>query len=171
MAIFMTKTARIKHEMAVARAEFLKAIEPEGDSRELRQLRRRIANRCRSHIDKTFIDAAERIDAYEDLLLQAKRAGEQPPEPPKGRSFVTVPALDREVFSYMPQETIDQIFELGCHYQTMLIGPETAILRTQAIAEQLCEQLQVIPCFQALQFLREQLEEERAALEADEHEA
>lgn len=170
MAIFMTKAARIKQEMAHARAEFQQAVDPDAEGRTMRQLRRRIANRCRSHIDKTFIDAAEQTATYEELLLAAKQAGEPPPDPPRGRTFVTVPALDREVYSYMPEEIVDQVFDLGRAYQTVMIGPETAISRTQGIAEQLCEKLDVDPCFEVLQFLREQLEAEAEAemdVEAD----
>lgn len=166
----ITKKQRIRKMMEAAREDFEKALKSDLQTMEVRQLRRRVANRCRGHIDQTFIDGAELFAAYIDALEQSKRGGEAP-EPPQGRTYITLPSLKGEIYSYMPRDIVDPVFQLGREYQTMLIGAQTAIVRVQTIADELCKQLHVTPYFIALKFLREELDassQEEAAEEEEE---
>lgn len=156
----ITKKQRIRKMMDSAKEDFEHAIKPEIQTMEVRQLRHRVANRCRGHIDQTFIDGAELFAAYVDAFELAKKTGGEAPEPPQGRVFVSLPSLKGEIYSYMPREIVDSVFQLGREYQSMLISAQIAIVRTQTIADELCKQLHVTPSFIALKFLRDELEAE-----------
>jgi hypothetical protein len=168
MPIFDTKASRIKKEMAAAKVDFDRAVDPNLAGLEARQLRRRVANRCRAHFDKTFIEGAEKYALFNEQAEMAKAKGQKPPELPEVRNFILIPALDREIFSYLPQEMAEKIFLCGRDYQSMLIDGRTAVRQMQTLADDLCNKLQVVPTFITLQFLRDELESEEG--EDDEYE-
>ena len=80
---------------------------------------------------------------------------EKPP-PPRANPFQLVKTVNGEVFAYVPQSFVDEIFTLGGQYQTMQINAESAIEAAQLIADRMYEDLVLEESFEALGFLREE---------------
>lgn len=160
MSLFDRSKSKQRDARRLAKADYETAADPEATGHHLRRLRARVAQRCRAHIDKTFIDGAERTAVYEDAVLAAIAAGSERPEQPKARLFQSVPAFDHEVIAYLPEAYAERVFDVGRRYQRMDVDAATAIKMVQGIAEEICYDLQVVSPFTALQFLRDQLAEE-----------
>lgn len=168
MKIFRSKQAKQKEAMSQARADYDKAVDPGLSGGNQRRLQARIANRCRAHLDKTFIEGAERTATYEDAVMAALAAGQEKPLPPKARLFQIVPAFDHEVVAYLPEHYAERIFDLGRRYQRMDIDGARAVQLAQGIAEEICFELNASQTFVALQFLRDQLAQEGIDLDEEE---
>jgi len=63
----------------------------------------------------------------------------------------------------LPLAYAEEVFKLGALYQNEQITADQAIEHAQGIADQVSEELKLVPPFQALDFLREQIEEDKAA--------
>jgi hypothetical protein len=55
--LFKSKTAAAQKQ---AKADYIRAAELKGDSREVRAFKMRIALRCRAHVDNVFIEGAKK---------------------------------------------------------------------------------------------------------------
>ena len=62
-------------------------MELDGDTREIRSYKIKIALRARAHLDKTFIEGAEKIAKHSEACLKAVAAGVDKPEPPTPTVF------------------------------------------------------------------------------------
>ena len=91
--------------------------------------------------------------------MAATAAGEEMPEPPKSNAFVKIKSVNGEIFSYLPEDKAEVIFQLGGKYQNVEIDAKTAIRRAQIIANQYAYELDLENSLVVLQFLREELEE------------
>ena len=80
---------------------------------------------------------------------------EKPPAP-RANPFQLVKTVNGEVFAYVPQSFVDEIFTLGGQYQTMQITAESAIETAQLIANRMYDDLGIEDSFEALGFLREE---------------
>ena len=54
-----------------SKKEYEKAMELDGDTREIRSYKIKIALRARAHLDKTFIEGAEKIAKHSEACLKA----------------------------------------------------------------------------------------------------
>lgn len=73
---------------------------------------------------------------------------------------------ESEVYVYLPEEFVRDIFALGAKYQQTQISAQQAINAVQNIVNQLCRyELGLQEPFQALTFLREELEAQARAAE------
>ena len=142
-----------------AKAEFERAMASKDDSKKERAFRVKIGLRVRSSIDQTFVDGAEKFAQYAELSLAAIAAGENKPDPPKSSSFVKIKSVNGEIFSYLPEDNAEAIFQLGGKYQNMEIDAKTAIRRAQVIANQYAYDFDLENSLIVLQFLRDELEE------------
>ena len=59
--------------------------------------------------------------------MAATAAGEEVPEPPKSSAFVKIKSVNGEIFSYLPEDKAEVIFQLGGKYQNVEIDAKTAI--------------------------------------------
>ena len=153
------KSKKVREEMNQAKADFEKAMEFKEDSRQARAFKSKIGLRIRSSIDKIFIDGAEKFAKFAELRLAATAAGEEVPEPPKSSAFVKIKSVNGEIFSYLPEDKAEVVFQLGGRYQNVEIDAKTAIRRAQLIANQYTYELDLENSLVVLQFLREELEE------------
>ena len=153
------KSKKVQEEMNQAKADFEKAMEFKEDSRQARAFKSKIGLRIRSSIDKTFIDGAEKFAKFAELRLAATAAGEEVPEPPKSSAFVKIKSVNGEIFSYLPEDKAEVVFQLGGRYQNVEIDAKTAIRRAQIIANQYAYELDLENSLVVLRFLREELEE------------
>ena len=48
-------------------------------------------------------------------------------EPPKSNAFVKIKSVNGEIFSYLPEDKAEVIFQLGGKYQNVEIDAKTAI--------------------------------------------
>ena len=142
-----------------AKADFEKAFASMQDTKQDKAFRVKIGLRIRSSIDKIFVDGAEKFAKYAEICLTAIAAGEEKPEQPKSSAFVKIKSLNGEIFSYLPEENAEAIFQLGGKYQNMEIDAKTAIRRAQVIANQYAYDLDLENSLIVLQFLRDELEE------------
>ncbi len=161
MGIFKSNAA--KGAMKAAQAAYLKAKKGNPDSREDRSLKIRIALRSRAHLDKTFIDGAKKTEVFQDAMMQAIAAESDKPSPPKANPYQLVKTVNGEVFAYVPQAFVDQMFALGGNYQTMQVNAESAIEAAQIIADQVYDDLGLDDTFEALSFLREEVSGDKSA--------
>ncbi len=119
--------------------------------------------RCRAVLDKTFIEGAEKSMDYSERCLVAMATQEPKPDEPKATAFQIIKTVNGDIVAYLPLVYAEQVFKLGALYQNEEIDAEKAIEYAQAVAEQVSEELKLVPPFQALDFLREQIEEDKAA--------
>jgi len=148
-----------EQEMKRAKAAYEKVISLTDDSREARSMKMRMGLLCRAHVDKTFISGAELTAAWQDKAALALANREPLPEEPQAQRFQKIKTGETEVYVYLPDEFVNDIFALGAKYQrTQLTAPQ-AIEAVQNIVNQLCRyELGLQEPFQALSFLREELE-------------
>ncbi len=71
---------------------------------------------CRAHIDKTFIDGAEKTSAWQDQVSAAIAKGHVAPPAPVHTLYQMVCTGSAEVTVYLPQEFVAQAFLLGGRY-------------------------------------------------------
>lgn len=144
----LKEVAKKEYEVALAKAD--------DKSRLSKQLCLRMALRCRTNIDKLFVEAAQKTEAHEVGVLSAVAAGKRPPDPPVASCYQLAKVPDGYIYTYLPEKHAEAIFKIAVAYQTEKIGRSTAIERTQAIADVVCEELGVLQKFQVLQFLVEE---------------
>ncbi len=154
MGIFKGNAA--KGAMKAAKNAYLKAKDSDPLSREGRSLKVRIALRSRALLDKAFVEGARKTEVYQDQMMKAIAQEIEKPPLPKANPFHLVKTVNGEVFAYVPQSFVDEIFTLGGQYQTMQINAESAIEAAQLIADRMYEDLDLDESFEALGFLREE---------------
>ena len=154
MGIFRGNAA--KGAMKAAKNAYLKAKNSDPLSREGRSLKVRIALRSRALLDKAFVEGARKTEIYQEQMMKAIAQEMEKPPPPRANPFQLVKTVNGEVFAYVPQSFVDEIFTLGGQYQTMQINAESAIEAAQLIADRMYEDLVLEESFEALGFLREE---------------
>jgi hypothetical protein len=153
-------------EMRRAEAAYEKVASLKGDSHDARSLRLRMGLICRAHLDKTFVAGAEQTAAWEELARTALIQGVPLPEAPKASKFQKIRAGDTEIYAYLPEEFVNEAFALGSRYQKTELSAPKAIEAMQALAQQISYyELRLPEPFQVLDFLREELAAEAAALQ------
>lgn len=153
-------------EMKRAKAAYEKVISLTEDTREARSMKMRMGLLCRAHVDKTFVAGAEQTAAWQDKAALALANREPLPEEPQAARFQKIKSGETEVYVYMPDEFVNDIFSLGAKYQRTQITAAQAIDAVQNIVNQLCRyELGLEEPFQALTFLREELEAQAKAEE------
>lgn len=154
LSIFKNKAA--KAAMTKAKEEYIRAAELGDDSRSARAYKMRIGIRCRAHLDNVFVEGAKKTAAYQDQCATAAAEGKPRPEPPKASPFQTAKTLNGVVYTYVPPEFADEVFSLGCMYQTMQIDIYKAISLVQEIADKVALDLDLDKPLVTLQFLRDE---------------
>lgn len=146
--------------MKRAKAAFEKVAELKAESRDARSARMRMGLLCRAHLDKTFVAGAEQTAAWQELAMMAIAQGKPSPEPPAASCYQKIKSGENEVFVYLPEEYATEAFTLGSKYQRTELSPQQAIDAMQALANQISYyELKLEEPFQALRFLRDELEE------------
>ena len=85
MALFGPSDKELK---ATARKEYDKGVSLKGDSRKEEAYRMRIALRARGHVDKLFLEAAQKAEKFNDIAMMCIAEGKPAPEPPKPSNFI-----------------------------------------------------------------------------------
>jgi hypothetical protein len=148
-------------EMKRAKATFEKVTELKNDSRDARSARMRLGLLCRAHLDKTFVAGAEQTAAWQELAMMAVAQGKPSPEPPVASCYQKIKSGENEVFVYLPEEYASEAFVIGSKYQRTELSAQQAIDAMQALANQISYyELKLEEPFQALRFLRDELEEQ-----------
>jgi hypothetical protein len=161
LSIFKNKAA--KAAMAKAKDDYIKAAELSDDSRSARSYKMRIGTRCRAHLDKVFVEGAKKTAAFQDQCASAAAEGKPRPEPPKASPFQTAKTLNGVVYTYVPPEFAEEVFSLGCRYQTMQIDVYKAISLVQEVADKVALDLDLDQPLTTLQFLRDEAEQDSPA--------
>ena len=164
MALFGPSEKDLK---ADAKKEFDKAVSLEGDSRKENAYRMRIALRARTHIDKLFVEAAEKAERFNETVMLNISEGKPAPEPPKASNYAKLMTASGEVWSYLPEEYADLVFKYGMQYQSMSISGPKAIDKIQKICNAVSVELKLDQALIAVEFLRNQLAEEGIDVEAE----
>lgn len=165
--MFFFNRPRPEDEMKRARAAYEKVISLTEDTREARSMKMRMGLLCRAHVDKTFVAGAELTAQWQDLAALALARQEPLPEEPQPAHFQKIKSGETEVYAYLPDDFVNNIFSLGAKYQRAQISAQQAIDAVQNIVNQLCRyELGLEEPFQALSFLREELEAQARAEQA-----
>lgn len=155
--LFQDDSEPAQKERAKLAFEKITSLKKDG-GREARSARIRMVLLCRAHLDKSFVEGAEKTVAYDQLAMQAIVAGQDKPPPPTASEFQQVAAVSGDkVWVYLPQEYADLAFSLGAGYQRTDLSAEEAIDAMQALADQIFSlELGVHDPFLVLQFLRDE---------------
>jgi hypothetical protein len=164
MALFGPTDKELK---ATAKKEYDKAVSLKGDSRKEDAYRMRIALRARGHIDKLFVEAAQKAEKFNDIAMMCIAEGKPAPEPPKPSNFMKLVTASGEVWSYLPEEYASIVFKYGMLYQGMNVSGPKAIAQVQKMSDAIGIELRLETPLIALEFLRVQLEEEGVDVEAE----
>lgn len=123
-----------------------------------RSARVRMGLLCRAHLDKTFVEGAEKTAAHQTALARAVASGKEPPPAPEASTFQRIASGGRNVWVYLPEDYATPAFELGGRYQLTEIDAEQAIVQMQNLADQICLlELRLEQPFVVLQFLRDEI--------------
>jgi hypothetical protein len=151
-------------EMKRAVAAFEKVVSLDSDSREARSLRMRMGMLCRAHLDKTFIAGAEQTAAWQELATLSIAAGKPVPDLPVASKFQKIRAGESDIYAYLPEEYVNEVFGMGARYQKMELSAQKAIEAMQALANQISYyDLRLQEPFQVLSFLRDELAAEEGS--------
>jgi len=139
------------------------------DARSARSARARAAMLARAFIDKTFIEGAERMGAYQDVAMLCLAQGKPIPPEPAASGFQEVEtATGAAVWVYLPEEYAEAAFSFGARYQRMDITAEQAVDGAQNLLDQVCRyEFKYDEPLTALTFLREELEMEDETASGD----
>ena len=138
------------------------------EARSVRSARLRMGMMCRAHLDKTFIDGAQRTALFFEKMAQATMNNSEKPEEPECSLFQRVKSGDKEIWVYLPEEYAFETFKIGASYQKTDIDAKAAIERVQHIADQIClYELKLDTPFEALQFLRSEISDTSADSSSD----
>lgn len=141
-----------------AKAVFEKIVEVPIDNPEARSMRVRVGLLSRAFLDATFIEGAEKTDAYEMSAMLAISQAKPRPEPPVATEYQTVQSTSGPVVAYLPMEYAEEAFSLGALYQKTEISAEQAISAMQTMADKIfLQDIKMAQPFQVLQFLREEV--------------
>ena len=81
--LFGGPSKKILEEQKSSKADYEKAMNLKGDSKQEVAFRLRIGLRARACVDKIFIDGAEKFAAYNEICLVAVAKGKPKPNPPE----------------------------------------------------------------------------------------
>ncbi len=139
------------------------------EARSARSVRARAAMLARAFIDKTFIEGAERMGAYQDVAMLCLAQGKAIPPEPVASGFQEVEtATGAAVWVYLPGEYAEAAFSFGARYQRMDITAEQAVDGAQNLLDQVCRyEFKYDEPLTALTFLREELEMEDETASGD----
>ena len=155
-----SKLFKTDDEREIAKEAFERVVAAKSDTgRNARSARIRMAMLCRAHLDKTFIEGAEKTAAHEELCAQAVAAGIDKPETPIADEYQQIGALSGEkVWVYLPIEYAEMAFALGGRYQKAEIDAQKAIEAMQSLADQIFHlELRLEEPLEVMQFLRDEL--------------
>ncbi|OUT96719.1 MAG: hypothetical protein CBC01_07810 [Betaproteobacteria bacterium TMED41] len=158
--IFGGPSRKVLEEQKSSKADYQKAVNLKGDSKQEAGFRLRIGLRARACVDKIFIDGAEKFAAYSEMCLVAIAKDQPKPKPPEASPYPRIKTVNGEISGYLPEDLAKDIFELGGKYQNVEIDAKTAIRRAQVICNQVSYDLNLDNKIMALQFLRDELEAE-----------
>jgi len=148
--------------MKQAKSTYEKVVELKSDSREARTARMRLGLLCRAHLDKTFIAGAEQTAEWQELAMMAIAQGKAQPETPMASCYQKIKSGENEIYVYLPEEYVQEVFVLGSKYQRTEISATQVIDAVQALANQISYyELKLEEPFQALRFLRDELESQQ----------
>ncbi|MEY2994042.1 MAG: hypothetical protein RL357_977 [Pseudomonadota bacterium] len=156
--LFQDDSEKAQKERAKLAFEKIASLKKEG-GRDSRSARIRMVLLCRAHLDKTFIEGAEKTAAFEEETMKAIVAGsEKPPEPVAAEYQQVASVSGDKVWVYLPNEYAEIAFALGGSYQRTDLSAEQAIDAMQGLADQIfSSELGVDDPFLVLQFLRDEI--------------
>ena len=150
-----------------AKKDYDKAVALKGDSRKEDAYRMRIGLRVRGHIDKLFVEAAQKAERFNDIAMIHIAQGKPAPEPPRPPNFMRLLTASGEVWSYLPEEYSLLVFKYGMLYQGMNLSGPKAILQVQRVVDAIATELKLPNSLVALEFLRTHLAEEGMDVDAE----
>ena len=143
-------------EKRKAKAFYESVVALSEDSKESRKLRALIGNRSKAFFDQTFVEGAKKTESHQ----QAKEAGNKsavlPASLKHSSPYKQVKTVSGTVWVYLPEKITNEIFELGCKYQSGLISRPQAIEVAESIAKQISEALELDQKIIPLAFLSEE---------------
>ena len=164
MALFGPSEKDLKQD---ARKEYDKAVALKGDSRKELAYRMRIGLRARSHMDKLFVEGANKAKSYNETVMLNISQGKKVPEIPVTSEYTKLMTASGEVWSYLPDEYAQLVFKYGMQYQSVQITGPQAIDSVQKISNAIAIELKLEKPLVALEFLREQLVAEGVDVDAE----
>jgi hypothetical protein len=154
ISLFGKKPSKREEAKATAKAEYEEALNADVATRAGRAIVVRAGARAKAHIDKTFINGAEKAEAYDTARALAIARGEESPEPPRSDPYQSIKSVKGDLLVFLPSHFAEKVFRLGMQYQLTEISAREAIDGVQHVADLVCRELQLDEPFPALEFLR-----------------
>ncbi len=160
MSIF--KDLADSKEKRKAKAFYERVLALSENSAESRKLRALIGTRSKAFFDQTFVEGAKKTEVHQ----QAKEAGNNsavlPTSLKHSSPYKQVKTVSGTVWVYLPEKINNEIFELGCKYQSGVISKMQTMEVAESIASQITQSLDLEHKITPLAFLsEEELEEDQ----------
>lgn len=144
-----------------SRFDYEKATKSMGTSSSL-GFRLRLANRAKVNIEKTFLEGVKLTEEY-NLLREKYVAGNESVEnlelPRLVDPYQLISTDKGVVISFIPEEYAEEIFKLGCSYQTCSMASDKVIGIAQSILNKICFELEINKEIDVLEFLTDEQDE------------
>lgn len=122
----------------------------------VRKAKIRAALLARNHIDMTFVDGSKQTELYQAKAALAASSGGDRPEEPKVNEYQKIKSGNNEIWVYLPEELINDVFRAGVRYQRMELAAADAIAVVQNVLDRLVQNIFELDYeLTALAFLRE----------------
>ena len=125
-------------------------------SKDSRKLRALIGNRTKAFFDQTFVEGAKKTETHQDAKESGNKSAVLPASLKHSSPYKQVKTVSGTVWVYLPEKITDEIFELGCRYQSGLVSKDQAIEVAETIANKIADTLDLDNKLIPLAFLSEQ---------------
>lgn len=162
-----SKTEKIKLK---ARQDYEQARKvSESPSRDNRVFCVRVALKCRANIDSAFVQAARKVEIYDQQAILTIANGDEMPASPIAEPYQLVKTGAEYVMTYIPEGFAERIFSIGGAYQTLKIDRAKAIEQAQLVANDIWDELGLSESFEVLRFLRDEEDQSSQNPEQENH--
>lgn len=140
-----------------SKKEFEKAMTMKGETRKEQAYQMRIALRARAHIDKLFVETAQKAEKRNEAASLLIAEGKKVPDLAPSTEFMKLVSTSGEVWSFLPQGYVDIICKYSMAFQSAEISGVVAIDKVQKVCDAVNLELRLDNHLTALEFLREDL--------------
>ena len=160
MSIF--KDLADSKEKRKAKAFYDRVLALSENSAESRKLRALIGNRSKAFFDQTFVEGAKNTEVNQQAKEAGNKSADLPASLKHSSPYKRVKTVSGTVWVYLPDKITNEIFELGCKYQSGVTSKMQTMEVAESIASQITESLDLEHRITPLAFLsEEELEEDQ----------
>ena len=139
MSIF--KDLADSKEKRKAKAFYDQVVTLSKTSKDSRKFRALIGNRTKAFFDQTFVDGAKKTETHQKAEEAGNKTAVLPASLKHSSPYKQVKTVSGTVWVYLPEKLTNEIFELGCKYQSGVVSKHQAIEVAESIADKIADTL------------------------------